>query len=232
MVPFNNSKKGCKEAQFQLGYKGYIQLAIRSGYYKKINVLAIKEGELLKYDPLEEIIEVSLIEDDVLREQTPSTGYCAFFEYENGFRKTIYWSRRKMAIHAEKYSKAFGKNGGMESLSLLEQGKIPEKELWKYSSFWFTDFDGMALKTMIRQLISKWGIMSIELQTAIDKDMAILDENGDVVRYADNDDSYAVEEPSPSPERIPERTNTTNVAETAATGKGNQNPVGDSFFED
>ena len=149
MVPFDNKKKGCKEAQFQLGYKGYIQLAIRSGYYKKLNVLAIKEGELVRYDPLDEEVEVNLIDDDILREEAPTMGYFAMFEYENGFRKTLYWSKKKMLAHAE-----------------------------KYSSFWFKDFDGMALKTMLRQLISKWGIMSIDLQNAIDKDMAVIHEDG------------------------------------------------------
>lgn len=178
MVPFDNKKKGCKEAQFQLGYKGYIQLAIRSGYYKKLNVLAIKEGELVRYDPLDEEVEVNLIDDDILREEAPTMGYFAMFEYENGFRKTLYWSKKKMLAHAEKYSFAFCKNGGAKSLELLEQGKIPEKDMWKYSSFWFKDFDGMALKTMLRQLISKWGIMSIDLQNAIDKDMAAIHEDG------------------------------------------------------
>lgn len=178
MVPFKNNKKGCKEAQFQLGYKGYIQLAIRSGYYKKLNVLAIKEGELVRYDPLDEEVEVNLIDDDILREEAPTMGYFAMFEYENGFRKTLYWSKKKMLAHAEKYSFAFYKNGGAKSLELLEQGKIPEKDMWKYSSFWFKDFDGMALKTMLRQLISKWGIMSIDLQNAIDKDMAVIHEDG------------------------------------------------------
>lgn len=178
MVPFDNKKKGCKEAQFQLGYKGYIQLAIRSGYYKKLNVLAIKEGELVRYDPLDEEVEVNLIEDDILREEALTMGYFAMFEYENGFRKTLYWSKKKMLAHAEKYSFAFYKNGGARSLELLEQGKIPEKDMWKYSSFWFKDFDGMALKTMLRQLISKWGIMSIDLQNAIDKDMAVIHEDG------------------------------------------------------
>jgi len=178
MVLFDNKKKGCKEAQFQLGYKGYIQLAIRSGYYKKLNVLAIKEGELVRYDPLDEEVEVNLIDDDILREEAPTMGYFAMFEYENGFRKTLYWSKKKMLAHAEKYSFAFYKNGGAKSLELLEQGKIPEKDMWKYSSFWFKDFDGMALKTMLRQLISKWGIMSIDLQNAIDKDMAVIHEDG------------------------------------------------------
>lgn len=178
LVPFENKQKKSKEAQFQLGYKGYIQLAIRSGYYKKLNVLPIKEGELIRYDPLNEEIEVELIEDDVIREESVTIGYYAMFEYENGFKKTMYWSKKKMFAHAEKYSFAFKRNGGGNSLEMLEQGKIPEKEMWKYSSFWFKDFDGMALKTMIRQLISKWGIMSIELQTAIDKDMAVIHDDG------------------------------------------------------
>lgn len=174
MVPFKNKKKGVTEAQFQLGYKGYIQLAIRSGYYKKLNVLAIKEGELIRYNPLEEEIEVSLIEDDIEREETPTAGYYAMFEYENGFKKSMYWSKKKMLAHADKYSAAFS----AKSLELLEAGKIPDSEKWKCSSFWYKDFDGMAMKTMLRQLISKWGIMSIDLQTAIDKDMAIIREDG------------------------------------------------------
>ena len=123
-------------------------------------------------------MEVNLIDDDILREEAPTMGYFAMFEYENGFRKTLYWSKKKMLAHAEKYSFAFYKNGGAKSLELLEQGKIPEKDMWKYSSFWFKDFDGMALKTMLRQLISKWGIMSIDLQNAIDKDMAVIHEDG------------------------------------------------------
>lgn len=174
MVPFKNKKKGVTEAQFQLGYKGYIQLAIRSGYYKKLNVLAIKEGELIRYNPLEEEIEVSLIEDDIEREETPTAGYYAMFEYENGFKKSMYWSKKKMLAHADKYSAAFS----AKSLELLEAGKIPDSEKWEYSSSWYKDFDGMAMKTMLRQLISKWGIMSIDLQTAIDKDMAIIREDG------------------------------------------------------
>lgn len=189
MVPFKNKKKGVTEAQFQLGYKGYIQLAIRSGYYKKLNVLAIKEGELIRYNPLEEEIEVSLIEDDIEREETPTAGYYAMFEYENGFKKSMYWSKKKMLAHADKYSAAFS----AKSLELLEAGKIPDSEKWKYSSFWYKDFDGMAMKTMLRQLISKWGIMSIDLQTAIDKDMAIIQEDG-TADYVDHQQETAEED--------------------------------------
>ena len=174
MVPFNDKKRGCKVAQFQLGYKGYIQLAIRSGYYKKLNVLSIKEGELIRYDPMEEEIEVNLIEDDSVRDSTPTIGYYAMFEYQNGFRKAMYWSKHKMEAHADKYSQAFSASVYHKILD----GEIPQSDMWKYSSFWYKDFDGMAYKTMLRQLISKWGIMSIELQTAMEKDMAAINEDG------------------------------------------------------
>lgn len=158
MVPFKNNRLGISEAQFQLGYKGYIQLAIRSGQYKKINVMAIKEGELVRYDPLEEEIEVNLIDDEVEREQAPTIGYYAMFEYTNGFRKSLYWSRQKMEAHALRYSKGYAAHKGY--------------------TFWEKDFDGMAIKTMIRQLISKWGIMSIEMQRAYESDQAVIREDG------------------------------------------------------
>lgn len=232
MVPFDNKKKGCKEAQFQLGYKGYVQLAIRSGYYKRLNVMAIKEGELVHYDPLNEEIEVNLIEDDILREETPTAGYYATFEYENGFRKTLYWTKRKMIAHAEKYSFAFYKNGGAKSLELLEQGKIPEKEMWKYSSFWFKDFDGMALKTMLRQLISKWGIMSIDLQTALDKDMAVLHEDGsaDYVDNGQDDENVVAEQEMHEVTEEPAEENAVTGEQLNAQQSGNQMSLEDEFF--
>lgn len=193
LVPFNDKKRGCKVAQFQLGYKGYIQLAERSGYYKKINVLAIKEGELVHFDPLNEEIEVNLIEDDEVREATPTAGYYAMFEYTNGFRKAIYWSKAKMIAHADKYSQAFSRDAvkardpkyNKVSFADYEAGKVKESDMWLYSSFWYKDFDGMAYKTMLRQLISKWGIMSIELQNALEKDMGAINEDGSV-DYVDN----------------------------------------------
>lgn len=191
MVPFDNKKKGIKQAQFQLGYKGYIQLAIRSGYYKKINVLAIKEGELVRYNPLEEEIEVRLIEDEIERENAPTAGYYAMFEYMNGFKKAIYWSKKKMLKHADKYSQAFSleaTTGKYPKVSFadFEAGKYDKGTEWLYSSFWYKDFDGMAMKTMLRQLISKWGIMSIELQKAMDGDMGIINNDGSV-DYVDSD---------------------------------------------
>jgi len=174
MVPFKDKKNDRIVATFQLGYKGYLQLAIRSGYYTKINVLAIKEGELKQFDPLNETIEVNLIEDDELREVSSTIGYYAMFEYKNGFKKAMYWSHKKMMAHADRYSPAFK----AESYKKIIAGQIPKDELWKYSSFWYKDFDGMAYKTMLRQLISKWGIMSIELQQAFERDETLLNEDG------------------------------------------------------
>ena len=181
MVPFNDKKRGAKVAQFQLGYKGYIQLAIRSGQYKKLNVLGIKKGELIRYDPLDEEIEVALIMDEEKREQTETIGYYAMFELVNGYKKTMYWSREKMMAHADKYSMAFSADKYRDLIA----GRIPQADMWKYSSFWYKDFDGMAYKTMLRQLISKWGVMSIDLQTAINKDMAVTYGDGSV-EYVDN----------------------------------------------
>lgn len=173
LVPFKNKNQGTV-AQFQLGYKGYIQLAIRSGMYKKLNVLAIKEGELIRFDPLTEEIEVRLIEDEEQRENAPTTGYYAMFEYTNGFKKAIYWSKAKMEAHAEKYSQGYRAKKGY--------------------TFWERDFDAMAYKTMLRQLISKWGIMSIDMQTAIDADMAVIQEDGSK-EYVDNQPDIIEAEP-------------------------------------
>lgn len=185
MVPYDDKRKG-KVATFQLGYKGYIQLAIRSGQYKSINVIDVKEGELIKYDRLSETIVLEFIEDEGIREEAKTIGYCAMFELVNGFRKMIYWTKKKMLRHADKYSPAFSMNAvnGTNpkkckvSFEDYEAGNYPPGDSWKYSSFWYKDFDGMAFKTMLRQLISKWGIMSIQMQSAFEGDMTFKDESG------------------------------------------------------
>lgn len=186
IVPYDNKKAGVKQAQFQLGYKGYIQLAIRSGYYRKINVIAIKDGELVRFDPLNEDIEVNLIDDYEEREARETVGYYAMFEYTSGFRKAIYWPKSKMLCHADRFSKAFSK----ESYKKLLAGQIPEKDMWKYSSFWYKDFDAMAYKTMLRQLISKWGVMSVDLQKAYEADEALIKEDG-TAEYIDIEEAPA-----------------------------------------
>jgi recombination protein RecT len=158
LVPFNDKNKG-KVAQFQIGYKGLIQLAIRSGQYKKINVMAIKEGELEYFDPLNEDIKVNLMVSDWnAREKAKTIGYYATFELTNGFKKSIYWSKEQMEAHAEQYSMGYKAKKGY--------------------TFWEKDFDAMAYKTMLRQLLSKWGIMSTEMMSAIDSDEAVINEDG------------------------------------------------------
>lgn len=167
MIPFNVGNQ--KKAQFVLGYKGYLQLAIRTGYYKKINVISIKKGELLGFDPLNEEIKVNLISDFEERESAETIGYYAYIEYMNGFQKSLYWSKNKMENHARKYSTSYIKDINKNT---------------NYS-FWKRDFDAMAYKTMLRQILSKWGNLNFEMQQAIESDMAIIEEDGSKT-YIDN----------------------------------------------
>lgn len=134
IVPYGN------KAQFQLGYKGYIQLALRSGQYRFINVTALHEGELKKWNPLTEEIDI----DFESRQSDAVIGYAAYFELLNGFRKTIYWSKEQVEKHRKKFSKSdFG---------------------------WKKDWDAMATKTVLKALLSKWGILSVEMQKAVSED--------------------------------------------------------------
>lgn len=177
----NIISKECSKAQFILGYKGYIQLAIRSGQYKKLNVMEIKEGEFVSFDALNETIEIQMIDDYDDREKAETVGYYAMFEYVNGFRKAMYWSKSKMLAYADKYSPAFSANAYLKIIS----GEIADKDLWKYSSFWYKSFDDMAKKTMLRQLISHWGVMSTEIQMAFEHDNALPKVNNQAITYDD-----------------------------------------------
>ncbi len=184
LVPFKIKEKhdrsgniiapACTKAQFVLGYKGYIQLALRTGQYKKLNVIEIKEGELRSFDYLNEEIECVMIEDFEARENAETIGYYAMFEYMNGFRKAMYWTKDQMMRHADKFSPAFS----AEAYMRLQRGEIADKDLWKYSSFWYKNFDDMAKKTMLRQIISKWGIMSADLVAAIEHDNKFMQNQG------------------------------------------------------
>lgn len=172
LIPFNNKKKDAdgkeiqvKEAVFQLAYRGYLQLAMRSGQYRRINACDIREGELKSFNPITEEYVFEPITDYEKRKELPVVGYYAYFEMTNGYKKELYWSKDQMEAHAKRYSQSYRKG-------------------WS-SSFWVTDFDAMALKTMLRQLISKWGMMSVELETAYRNDMAVQDENGNLI-YVDN----------------------------------------------
>lgn len=172
LVPYNNSKKECKEATFQLGYRGYIQLAMRSGQYQKINATDIREGELKSINPITDEFIFEPVTDYKEREKLPIIGYYGFFILNNGFKKEIYWDKDRMESHAKRYSAAYRKG---------------------WDSFWKTDFDEMARKTIIRQLVSKWGIMSVEMERAYTSDMGVIREDG-TVEYIDN----VSDEPTPA----------------------------------
>lgn len=164
-VPYKNTKAGVTEAQFMLSYKGYLELAMRSGQYKKIHVTDIREGELKSYDPIEDEYTFEPITDIAKRNEAPIIGYYGYFILTNGFKKALYWSKEKLDAHAKKYSAAYRKG-------------------WD-SSLWKSDFDAMAQKTIIRQLISKHGIMSVEMQRGFEGDYGVIRENGNV-DYVDN----------------------------------------------
>lgn len=148
IVPFKNSKKNADgtwtkkmEASFILGWKGMHQLALRTGAYKTINVTDVREGELKSYNRLTEDVEINFIEDDDVREATPIIGYVGYYRLVNGAEKTIYMTKKQM----ENYEKKFRKGDYM--------GKG-----------WKDDWNAMALKTIYRKLIGKWGVMSIDYQ--------------------------------------------------------------------
>jgi recombination protein RecT len=141
IVPFRN--QGRMEATFLLGYKGLLQLAMRTGVYQKINVVDVREGEWKKFNRLTEDIELEFIEDEEQREALPIIGWCGYFRLINGMEKIIYMGRRQIEAHERKNRK--GQNMGKG---------------------WRENFEAMAAKTVLRQLIGKWGLMSIDYQTA------------------------------------------------------------------
>ena len=166
-IPYKN--KGVSEAQFQLGYKGFVQLAQRSGQYRSINVIDVRKGELIKWDPFTENLELMLIEDANKRDAQPVIGYAGVFELLNGFRKASYWSRDRVEKHKVRFSKTH--NFGP----------------------WKSDFDAMAKKTVLKDLLSKWGPLSTELQEAIKFDQSVIrEEAGETVPdYVDTELSDA-----------------------------------------
>lgn len=172
VVPFNRYEKKGKnwithnEAQFILGYKGYIQLAQRSGQYKALNALAIYDGQLIDWNPLTEEFTFdykSKVSDEVI-------GYVGFFELLNGFKKTVYWTKQEIESHRIKNSKS--------------------KDKEKLSGAWVDNYDSMAIKTVLRNMLSKWGLLSVEMQSAITSDEKVfrVDENNDLIEEADLSD--------------------------------------------
>jgi len=156
IIPYKN--KGVYEAQFQMGYKGFIQLAQRSGQYQTIGSAVVLEGQLVGEDPLR-----GHTFDWKAKKSDKVIGYVALFVLLNGFEKSLYMTAEEMEEHGKKYSQSYKKNFGM----------------------WADDFETMALKTVLKLLLSKFGILSTELQKAIQYDQAIVSDAG--TTYVDND---------------------------------------------
>ena len=164
IVPYNN--KGKNEAQFQMGYKGFVQLAIRTGQYKRINVTELYEGQFESYDPITDELKYNL--DNRLSDEI--THYVAYFQTINGFEKYNVMSKKEIENHAKKFSKTYSYKG----------------------SSWQTNFNTMAKKTVLKLLLSKFGILSIEMQTAQKADQAVIrefDKNNIEVEYVDNENN-------------------------------------------
>lgn len=194
VVPFNRYEKKGKnwithnEAQFILGYKGYIQLAQRSGQYKALNALAIYEGQLIDWNPLTEEFTFDYkgkVSDEVI-------GYVGFFELLNGFKKTVYWTKQEIESHRIKNSK--------------------NKDKEKLSGAWVDNYDSMAIKTVLRNLLSKWGLLSVEMQTAITSDEKVfrVDEDSDLIEETDLSEM----EPLPQERKEAERVEDTGSIDT------------------
>ncbi|AXF95434.1 recombinase RecT [Spiroplasma phoeniceum] len=155
------------QAQFQMGYKGYIQLAQRSGQYLDIAVTDVRVGELVNYDRLKGT-SFNWIQNEDEREKLEIIGYVTYFKLINGFEKTLYMTKEQMENHFMKYSKIYAKN----------------------KSFYIATYDEMALKTVLTSLLRKWGIMSVELQQAYKSDQSVITTNDENI-YIDNDTNVA-----------------------------------------
>ena len=149
LIPYNN--KSGNVCQFQMGYKGFIQLAQRSGFYKTINATDVREGELVKFDRLSGEPEFEWLDDEE-RDKAKVVGYVAYFKLLNGFEKSLYMTSAELTAHANKYSKNFAKYG---------------------SGLWSDNFDAMSKKTVLKLLISKFGPLSTQLEEAIQKDQTV-----------------------------------------------------------
>lgn len=169
IIPFQNSKKDDKgnwikvyEPVFQMGYKGFIQLAMRTGQYRTINADVVYEGELRKANKL-----TGEIAFDGEKKSDKVVGYFCYFELLNGFSKTLYMTVEQMAEHAKRYSKGLKKETTVESL--LNLSNLPVAPDSKTVG-WMGNFHGMAVKTVIRNLLGKYGYLSVEMQQAIVND--------------------------------------------------------------
>lgn len=168
VLPYRNNKLGVTEAQFQIGYKGFVQLAIRSGQFAKIAVRDVREGEIVSYDFL---TNEPIFKQADNREALPIIGYVAYFKLINGFEKSEYWTAEKMEAHALRYSQSYGS----------------KNTYTKQTSPWTTNREAMAQKTILKSLLSHWAPLSVEMQDAVRFDQMTIDSNAQE-HYRDNED--------------------------------------------
>ncbi|MBO0477932.1 recombinase RecT [Vagococcus sp. DIV0080] len=191
IVPFNRSEKignqwvQHNEAQFIIGYKGYIQLAQRSGQYKALNAIAVYEGQMVDWNPLTEEFTFSYegkISDEVI-------GYVGFFELLNGFKKTVYWTKQEVEEHR------------------ISNNKNREKT--KLTGAWKDNYDQMAIKTVLRNMLSKWGILSIEMQSAVTSDEKVFryDDKNDLIEETKIDEMEPIEQERKEVEKVEDEQN-------------------------
>lgn len=192
VIPYKNNRENKTEAQFQLGYRGLVQLAMRSEQFRYINVTDVREGELKRHDRLTGNIEFDWVEDETKREKLKIIGYVGYFELVNGFKKMSYWTNEQLTNHGLRYSQTFAS----------------KNDYIKKNSKWATDFDAMAKKTVIKLLLSKYAPLSVDMQSAIKYDQAVIGEN-DSVRYVDNNSQANInaEQQQAAAERIKEALN-------------------------
>ena len=176
-VPFKDNKTGRTVATPIVGYKGYRNLAQRSGVYRKIQAISVKKGEFVSYDPFEGHLEYRPITDPLARDAAETVGYYGVFELLNGYRETIYWPKEKMEQHALRYSKGYAAKKGY---TFWEKGR--------------EEYDRMAEKTIVRQLLSHGAPMSVEMRTAFegDESSAVIGGDGVPAYLADSEDAAAL----------------------------------------
>lgn len=167
VLPYRNNKAGKVDAQFQLGYKSFIQLALRTGQFKTINVMDVREGEIVEEDFITGEYKFRRAQD---REAKPVIGYCAYMKLMNGFEKYLYMTTEEVKAHALRFSQTFRKGYGLWA----------DKEM----------FDKMAEKTVVKMLLSKWAPLSVEMQTAIRSDQAVI-RGEDSYDYVDSQEDTA-----------------------------------------
>ncbi|EPF4302579.1 recombinase RecT [Enterococcus hirae] len=212
IVPFNRKEKVGKEwithneAQFILGYKGYIQLAQRSGQYKALNAIEIYEGQLIEWNPLTEEFQF----DYNAKQSDRVIGYVGFFELLNGFKKTVYWTKQEVEAHRIKHAKGFDKT--------------------KLTGAWKENYDAMAIKTVLRNMLAKWGILSVEMQNAVTSDERVFrfDENNDLVEEVTLNDAEPIEPERKEAEKVEDVSSAFDEYEETANTDEQQ----DSLFDD